>query len=81
MKVKPVKDENVKGNIELFGNRQIIIDGCEGVVDYCEDFLKLDLGKMLLKVTGRGLVIESYIYEQIDLRGEIVSVEFTDRVI
>ncbi len=76
MKLKATKEENVKGNIELFGNKQIIVDGCKGVVDYNEDYLKLDLGKIILKVTGRGLVIDSYIYEQVDLKGEIVSVEF-----
>ncbi|MBE6747986.1 MAG: hypothetical protein E7557_02020 [Ruminococcaceae bacterium] len=76
MKLKPTKEESVRGNIELYGNKQIIVEGCKGVVDYCEDFLKLDLGKIILKITGRNLVIESYIYEQIDLKGEIVSVEF-----
>lgn len=76
MKLKSIKDESIRGNIELYGNKQVIIEGCKGVVDYCEDFLKLDLGNMTLKVTGRDLVIESYIYEQIDLKGEIVSVEF-----
>ncbi|MBO7179501.1 MAG: YabP/YqfC family sporulation protein [Clostridia bacterium] len=76
MKLKPTKEESARGNIELYGNKQIIVEGCKGVVDYCEDFLKLDLGKIALKITGRDLVIESYIYEQIDLKGEIVSVEF-----
>ncbi len=78
MKLKHTKEDIVKGNIELFGNKQIIVDGCKGVIDYNEDFLKLDLGKIILKVTGRSLVIDSYIYEQVDLKGEIVSVEFTN---
>ena len=76
MKLKQTKEDIEKGNIELFGNTQIIVDGCKGVIDYNEDFLKLDLGKIVLKVTGRNLVIDSYIYEQVDLKGEIVSVEF-----
>lgn len=76
MKLKQTKEDIVKGNIELFGNKQIIVDGCKGVIDYNEDFLKLDLGKIVLKVTGYNLVIDSYIYEQVDLKGEIVSVEF-----
>ena len=76
MKLKQTKEDIVNGNIELFGNKQIIVDGCKGVIDYNEDFLKLDLGKIILKVTGRNLVIDSYIYEQVDLKGEIVSVEF-----
>lgn len=76
MKLKSIKEESIKGNIELYGNKQVIVEGCKGVVDYCEDFLKLDLGNIILKITGSNLIIESYIYEQIDLKGEIFSVEF-----
>ena len=76
MKFKSINTESVKGNIELYGNKRVRVEGCKSVVDYCEDFLKLDLGNIILKVTGRALVIDSYIYEQIDLKGEIVSVEF-----
>ena len=76
MKIKSMNTESVRGSIELYGNKRVIVEGCKGVVDYNEDFLKLDLGNIILKVTGRSLVIESYIYEQIDLKGEIISVEF-----
>ena len=70
------KEESVKGGVVLYGNKQAIIEGCKGVVDYCEEFLKLDLGKLVLKISGRDLVIESYVYEELELKGEIVSVEF-----
>ena len=76
MKLKNLKDDSVNGNIELFGNKQVIIDGAKGVIDYSEDFLKIDLGNICLKISGRNLVIESFIYEQIDVKGEIVTVEF-----
>ena len=76
MKLKTVKDGNVKGNIELFGNRRVIVEGCKGVIDYSEDFLKLDLGNIALKIVGKNLVIDSFIYEELDLKGEIVLVEF-----
>lgn len=76
MKLKTVKDENVKGNIELFGNRRVIVEGCKGVIDYSEDFLKLDLGNIALKIVGKNLVIDSFIYEELDLKGEIALVEF-----
>ena len=76
MKFKNLKDDSVNGNIELYGNKQIIIDGAKGVIDYSEDFLKIDLGNICLKISGRNLVIESFIYEQIDVKGEIVTVEF-----
>ena len=76
MKLKNIKDEGLKGNIELYGNKQVIVEGAKGVVDYSEDFLKIDLGNICLKISGRNLVIESFIYEQIDVKGEIVALEF-----
>ena len=76
MKFKNLKDDSLKGNIELHGNREIIIDGAKGVIDYSEDFLKIDLGNICLKISGHNLVIESFIYEQIDVKGEIISLEF-----
>ena len=76
MKFKSLKDEALNGNIELFGNKQIIIEGAKGVVDYSEDFLKIDLGSICLKISGNKLVIDSFIYEQINVKGEIVTLEF-----
>jgi sporulation protein YqfC len=76
MKIKSLKEDTLKGNIELYGNKQVIIEGAKGVVDYSEDFLKIDLGNICLKITGTNLVIESFIYEQVDVKGEIVALEF-----
>ncbi|MBR6551334.1 MAG: YabP/YqfC family sporulation protein [Clostridia bacterium] len=76
MKIKSLKEETLKGNIELYGNKQVIIEGAKGVVDYSEDFLKIDLGNICIKITGTNLVIESFIYEQVDVKGEIVALEF-----
>ena len=41
MKLKNLKDDSVNGNIELFGNKQVIIDGAKGVIDYSENLLNL----------------------------------------
>ena len=52
------------------------IDGAKGVIDYSEDFLKIDLGNICLKISGNKRVIESFVYEHIDVKGEIITVEF-----
>ena len=65
------------GNIELYGNKEIIVDGCKGVTDYGDSFIKLNIGEKNLKISGRELVVTSYIYEQANIKGEIVSLEFT----
>ena len=61
------------GNIELYGNK----DGCKSVTDYGDSFIKLNIGEKNLKISGRALVVTSYIYEQANIKGEIVSLEFT----
>ncbi len=71
-----LNDKTQIGNIELYGNKEAIIEGCECVADYSAEFIKIDIGKMYLKISGRDLVIESYIYKQIDVKGEIISLEF-----
>lgn len=65
------------GNIEMYGNREIIVDGCKSVADYSGGYIKLDLGEKFLKICGNELTVTSYIYEQADIKGEIVSLEFT----
>lgn len=76
MGLREWKEKNSAGLIELYGNTEIIVDGCKSVLDYCDDSLKIDIGEKGLKITGRDLVIVSFIYEQIDICGEIASVEF-----
>ena len=65
------------GNIELYGNKEIIVDGCKSVTDYGDSFIKLNIGEKNLKISGRELVVTSYIYEQANIKGEIFSLEFT----
>ncbi len=46
--------------IEILGNREIVIDGCKGVVEYGENIIKLSLGENILTLTGSELVINSF---------------------
>lgn len=70
-------NEKSGGVIELYGNKEVIVDGCKGVSDYSDSFIKLDLGEIEVKISGASLTVCSYIYEQASIKGEIVSLEFT----
>lgn len=82
MEIKSIKDIKLKTHpssfIELYGNSEAVIDGCKGVSDYSESFIKLDLGQKKVKISGDALTVSSYIYESASVKGNIVSVEFTD---
>lgn len=67
-------------NIEMYSDRELIADGCKAVCDYETDFIRLDMGNLEMTVRGAELAVESYAYEQIDITGKIISVEFTGAV-
>lgn len=62
--------------IELIGNREISVDGCRGILQYDESVVKLNLGNMILKITGSSLTIPVMAAEQTTVTGNIASVEF-----
>ena len=57
---KNMKESTEGAGIELFGNRRAIVFDCQCVVDYSEDFIVLNLGKLNLKIRGEGLVLSSF---------------------
>ena len=63
-------------HIEAFGNSRIIIDGCLGVFEYRNDYLKLKLSKGALILCGNGFNITVFEGQQITIKGKISSVEF-----
>ena len=66
-----------EAKIEMLGNREIIIDGCKGIVEYEENLIKLSLGEMLLSISGDDLVITSYDNNISVIRGQISDISFT----
>lgn len=63
--------------IEMTGNREIIIDGCKGVVEYSENLIKLNLGETVLALSGDGLVINSFDNSIVVITGQISDISFT----
>lgn len=63
--------------IEIIGNREIIIDGCRGVVEYDENSIKLCLNKSILTLTGDRLVINSFDGYMAIISGVIFDISFT----
>ena len=63
-------------HIEMQGNREIIIDGCRGILEYDEDRIKLNAGSLVITFQGSGLVIKTYSENQTVLAGEVVGLAF-----
>ena len=75
---KEEKDmENIgSARIEICGNTRISIDGCLGVYEYRDTYLRLRLTKGAVILCGIGFNIVFFENRQITIKGKISSVEF-----
>lgn len=62
--------------IELMSNREALVDGCKGVVEYNEDFIRLNLGSMMVRFCGRSLQLRSMSEQSVVIEGFIQSIDF-----
>lgn len=70
------KDMITGPHTEIFGNSKINIEGCLGVFEYKDTYLKLRLEKGVLILCGSGFDIVFYEERLISIKGVISSVEF-----
>ncbi len=64
-------------HIEMNGNREAIVDGCRGIVEYDENIIRLNTGKYIVRFTGEGLMIKTLSLNQALVCGNITSIDFT----
>ncbi|MBR3589176.1 MAG: YabP/YqfC family sporulation protein [Clostridia bacterium] len=67
---------NGYNHIELFGNREAIVNQCEGILEYSEERIKLNLGKNTILFCGSDLCMKEYGTSQAVLSGNILTIEF-----
>lgn len=65
-----------EAKIEMLGNRELIVDGCKGVVEYGENLIKLSLGGNVLSLSGDNLVINSFDNSVAVISGQICEISF-----
>ena len=62
--------------IRACGNREICIDGCRGILEYSEDRIRLNAGRIVIILTGNRLELTVYSEIETVICGQIFSVEF-----
>ena len=70
------KDIITGPHIQIYSNSKITIEGCHGVIEYTDTYLKLKLQKGTLILCGSGFDIIFYEQKLITIKGNISSVEF-----
>ena len=63
-------------HIEIISNTSLTLEGCLGVYEYTDAFLKLKLSRGSLIICGTDFDIVLFENKQISVRGKISSVEF-----
>ena len=65
-------------HIEICGNREAIVEGCRGVLEYNDTLIKLDTGKLIISFIGSELCIGTFQLGQTVIRGNILSIDFSN---
>ncbi len=63
-------------HIEAEGNREISVDGCKGILEYTQEKIKINAGKLIIVFTGEEMEIKTYSEIQTVISGNILGIEF-----
>ena len=62
--------------IELTSNREAVIDGCGGILEYGDAVIRVNLGNLTARFCGRNLQIRSLNAREAVITGFITGVDF-----
>lgn len=63
--------------VELLGNRQAVVDGCRGIIEYSDTCIRLSAQGLILKFTGTGLEIKAFTENEAIVGGTILGLEYS----
>lgn len=62
--------------LEFTSNRKVLIDGSEGILEYQENIIRVNTGRLIVVIHGRGLYIKCMTATSLTVCGYISGVEF-----
>lgn len=72
----PELSVTMSSNIELLGNKEAIVEGCKGILEYDENTIRLNLGKQSVRFGGIDLTLKCMNSDNVIIHGVITTVEF-----
>lgn len=63
-------------HFEVNSNREVIIEGCKGILQYDENIIRINMGKMITAFCGRKLSVKCLNPDSLIIVGFITSIEF-----
>lgn len=62
--------------VELLSDREAVVDGCRGILEYSESCIRLCTGALTVRFCGEGLTMRSFGSTGAVVAGKIRSVDF-----
>ena len=69
---------NEEFHIELAGKQEFTLEGCRGVYEYRNDYIKLRLKNGFTVITGHNFDIINFEGNTITVKGKVLSIEFSE---
>ncbi len=63
-------------HFEMNSNREVAIEGCKSILQYDENIIRINTGKMITSFLGRNLSIKCLTPDSLIVEGFITSIEF-----
>ena len=63
-------------HIELLGNREAVVEGCQGILEYGDDVVRVRAGRLIVRFTGRNLKIRCMTADSLVVEGFLRGMEF-----
>lgn len=65
-------------HFEIHANREVIVEGCKSILEYDENVIKLDTGRLIVTFLGHGLSIRCLTPDSLIVDGLITNIEFNN---
>ena len=62
--------------IEVISNRNVIIDGCDGIIDYDDERVSVKLGRNKADITGKKLRLKMLTENSAVIEGYVKNIEY-----
>ena len=63
-------------HLEADGNRELLVEGCKGIIAYEEGKISLNTGRLIITVLGNGIEIKAFSDIQTVISGDIMTISF-----
>ena len=62
--------------IEIRGDEEVVISGCKNILEFQDDILRINCGKLTLRVAGNGLTLTNMSENRLVVAGKICEVSY-----